>query len=116
GRPAACCCSSCRSAPRPCKSNAYKTKQGSPWAALFRFVHLQKVGLASYLPVAVHNVFVTAQFGQAHGAAGMQFLGRNPHFAAKAKLSAVGKTGGSVHIHSRAVHTGGKTGGGSAVL
>ena len=61
------------------------------------------------------DIFVAAQLGQAHGAAGMQFLGADAHFAPQAKLSAIGKAGGGVDIHGGAVHTGGKAVCGSIV-
>ena len=65
-------------------------------------------GTAAGLAGAVDDIFVAAQLGQAHGAAGMQLLGADAHFAPQAKLSAIGKAGGGVDIHGGAVHTGDK--------
>ena len=51
------------------------------------------------------DVLVTAQFFQPHGAAGMQLLGGDAHFAAQAELAAIGETGGAVDIDGGAVHS-----------
>ena len=60
-------------------------------------LHTRKVGSAG-LSITVDDIFVAAQLGQAHGAAGMQLLGADAHFAPQAKLSAIGKAGGGVDI------------------
>ena len=45
----------------------------------------------------------------------MELLGRNAHFAAEAKLAAIGEPGGTVDIDCSAVHGAGEVGGGSIV-
>ena len=40
----------------------------------------------------------------------MQFLGRDAHFAAETKFTAIGEAGGSVDIYRGAIHQGGKAG------
>ena len=65
--------------------------------------HLRAAAAAG-LAAAVHNIFIRAQLGQAHGAAGVELLGADAHLAAKAELAAVGKAGAGVHVDRRAVH------------
>ena len=50
------------------------------------------------------DILIAAQLLQAHGAAGVEFLGGDAHLTAKAELSAVGKAGAGVHVDRRAVH------------
>ena len=57
-------------------------------------LHTRKVGSAG-LSIAVDDIFVAAQLGQSHGAAGVELLGGNAHFAPKAKLAAIRKAGGA---------------------
>ena len=57
---------------------------------------------SAHLTVAMHDEFVAAQLGQAHGAAGVELLGGNTHLTAQAELTAVGEAGGDIHIHGRA--------------
>ena len=61
---------------------------------------------ASCLAAAVDDVLVGTQLSQPHGAAGVQLLGADAHFAAQTKLAAVGKAGAGVHVDRCAVHTG----------
>ena len=61
---------------------------------------------ASCLAAAVDYVLVGTQLSQPHGAAGVQLLGADAHFAAQTKLAAVGKAGAGVHVDRCAVHTG----------
>ena len=60
--------------------------------------------LCADLAVAPDDVFVGTQLGQAHGAAGVQLLGGDAHFAPQAELAPVGETGGAVDVDRRAVH------------
>ena len=54
-------------------------------------LHTRKVGSAG-LSVAADDIFVAAQLGQSHGAAGVELLGGNAHFAPQPKFTAIGKS------------------------
>ena len=50
------------------------------------------------------DILIAAQLLQAHGAAGVEFLGGDAHLTAKAELSAVGEAGGAVDVDGGTVH------------
>ena len=60
------------------------------------------------MTLAGDDVLIGGQLPQSHGASCMELLGGNAHFAAQAKLAAVGKPGGSVDVDCGTVHTGSK--------
>ena len=63
------------------------------------------------LAVAPHDVLVRGQLAQAHRAARVQLLGRDPDLGAEAEPLAVGEAGRRVHDHDRGVDLVGERGG-----
>ena len=63
------------------------------------------MGNSADLPISVDDVLVAAKLFQPHRAAGVQLLGGDAHLAAQPELSAIGKAGGTVHIHGGTVHS-----------
>ena len=63
---------------------------------------------SSYLSVSPYDILIRGQLFQPHGAAGVEFLGGDAHFAAEAELAAVGEAGGAVQVDGGAVHAPGK--------
>lgn len=45
------------------------------------------------IAVAAYNIFICCKFFQSHGAAGVQFLGGDAHFAAQTELATVREAG-----------------------
>src|SRR5699024_11931758 len=76
-----------------------------PSSSLFPYTTLFRSVLCADLAVAPDDVFVGAQLGQAHGAAGVQLLGGDAHFAPQAELAPVGEAGGAVDVDRRAVRS-----------
>ena len=69
------------------------------------------------LAVAAEEVFVSGEFLEGHGAAGVEFVGGDADFRAEAEFAAVGESGAGVPIDGGAVHLGEEVrGGGGAVL
>ena len=58
--------------------------------------------------MAVDHVFISCELFEPHGASGVELLGGDAHFAAQSEFSAVGETGGGVHIYSGTVYSAGE--------
>src|SRR5712692_3424646 len=68
-----------------------------------------------HLTVAPQDVLVRGELPQAHGAAGMQLLGRDPDLRAEAEALAVGESGRGVHHDDGGIDVAGEAAGGVEV-
>ncbi len=64
----------------------------------------KECALPPHLAVAGDDVFVGGELGEAHRAAGVEFLGADAYFGAEAELGAVGEGGGDIHVDAGGVH------------
>ena len=55
------------------------------------------------LAAATDDVLISTQLVQPHRPTGVELLGGDTHFAAKAELPTVGEAGGDINVHGGAV-------------
>ena len=65
----------------------------------------------SDLAISTDNVLVGVELLQTHGATGVEFLGGNPHLAAKTEFPSVGEAGRDIDIDRGGINQHGELGG-----